>query len=172
MYVNVLTQAFMKIKYIKGHIHTLSHSNPSNHFSPKNPSGDGHPTLRQPMKTLQTMIHHTLVWHHLTIYDPSDIIRRFIVSQPLYIWDRKSPPHPFQNNSRGLMALRIARKAALRFSNSSAVLILLLLVNIPGAVWSSIFTWVEGGVEVPARTLDRAKPMMESYGFESEGNSE
>lgn len=34
----------------------------------------------------------------------------------------------------GLMALRIARKAALRFSNSSAVLILLLLVNIPGAV--------------------------------------
>ena len=67
--MNVLTQAFMNIKYIKGHVHTLSlvslfqgfHSNPSNHLSPKNPSGDGHPTLRQPMKTLQTMIHHTLV---------------------------------------------------------------------------------------------------------------
>lgn len=67
--MNVLTQAFMNIKYIKGHIHILSlvslfqgfQSNPSNHLSPKIPSGDGHPTLRQSMKILQTMIHHTLV---------------------------------------------------------------------------------------------------------------
>ena len=86
---------------VQGHIHTLSlvslfqgfHSIPSNHLSAKNPSGYGHATLKQPLETLQTFIINSS--DHLTIYDPSNINRCFIVSQPLYIWDRKSLTHPF-----------------------------------------------------------------------------